>query len=328
MSSPNRAALIAKAHKVLKQHYEPVKPHPDRALLQQMLFACCLENAPFETAEKVYARLEQTFFDWNEVRVSTVTELAEVMKDLPEPSAAANNLKKILQGVFESTYSFDLDQLKKQNIGQGIKRLQSLDGVSAFVLAYTVQAAMEGHSIPLDRGALDVLGILGIASAAEVQSGNVSGLERAIPKNKGVEFGSLLHRLAADYVSTPHSPNVKKIITAINPQAVIPKRAAKPLPAPAPREGKDGKQRTDGKAKPDGKPGETKPSVKGADHKPVEPAKAEAPGMKKTKPAEKLPAKVGRPELPPPKKVEKKAEARISAKKKSPTKQLSKKKPR
>jgi hypothetical protein len=50
--------------------------------------------------------------------------------------------------------------------------------------------------------------------------------------------------------------------------------------------------------------------------------------MKKTKPAEKLPAKAARPEPPPPKKGEKKAEARISAKKKSPTKQLSKKKPR
>ena len=115
-----------------------------------MLFACCLENTQYETAEKVYARLEQTFFDWNEVRVSTVTELAEVMKDLPEPTAAANNLKKILQGVFESTYSFDLDQLKKQNIGQGIKRLQSLDGVSA------VRAGLHGAN--RDGGPFDSAG--------------------------------------------------------------------------------------------------------------------------------------------------------------------------
>ena len=78
------------------------------------------------------------------------------------------------------------------------------------MLAYTVQTAMEGHSIPLDSGALEVLGIVGIASPAEVQSGNVSGLERAIPKNKGVEFGSLLHQLAADYVHTPHSPTSRR----------------------------------------------------------------------------------------------------------------------
>jgi len=224
MAAPNRPALIAKAHKVLKQHYDVVKPDPERPLLQHMLFACALENASPAAAEKVYARLTHHFFDWNEVRVSTVTELAEVMKDLPEPAVAANNLKKILQGVFESTYSFELDQLKKQNISAGIKRLQSLDGVTPFILAYTVQVALEGHSIPLDRGSLDVLGILGIASAAEVQSGNVTGLERAIPKNKGIEFGSLLHQLGADYVAAPHSPNVKKILTSIYPQAVIPKR--------------------------------------------------------------------------------------------------------
>ena len=94
MAAPNRATLIAKTHKVLKQQYEAVKPDSDRPLLQQMLFACCLENAPYSAAEKVYARLSQNFFDWNEVRVSTVTELAEVMKELPEPSTAANNLKK------------------------------------------------------------------------------------------------------------------------------------------------------------------------------------------------------------------------------------------
>jgi len=152
MAALNRAALIAKAQKVLKHQYEPVKPDFDRPLLQQMLFACCLENAPYSAAEKVYGRLSQNFFDWNEVRVSTVTELAEVMKELPEPATAANNLKRILQGVFESTYSFDLDQLKKQNIGQGIKRLASIEGVTPFVLAYTVQTALAGHSIPLDPG--------------------------------------------------------------------------------------------------------------------------------------------------------------------------------
>jgi endonuclease-3 len=319
MAAPNRTALIAKAHKVLKQHYDVVKPDLERPLLQHMLFACALENASPAAAEKVYARLTHHFFDWNEVRVSTVTELAEVMKDLPEPAAAASNLKKILQGVFESTYSFDLEQLKKQNISAGIKRLQSLDGVTPFILAYTVQVALEGHSIPLDRGSLDVLGILGIASPAEVESGNVTGLERAIPKNKGVEFGSLLHQLGADYVASPHSPNVKKIITSINSQAVIPKRSAKQEPA-KPQERKtdarsakekaasNGDHKVGAKSKPETAPSKTPEAT---------PAKAEKPLAKPEKSPEK-----------PAKRIEQPKKSLLPVKKKPPGKQLAKRKPR
>ena len=316
MAASNRAALITKTHKVLKQHYEPVKPDGEQPLLQQMLLACCLENAPYPAAEKVYARLTHNFFDWNEIRVSTVNELAEVMKDLPEPTLAASNLKKILQGVFESTYSFDLEQLKKQNISQGIKRLHAIEGVTPFVLAYAVQTALGGHSIPLDRGALEVLGILGIASPGEVAAGQVSGLERAIPKNKGAEFGSLLHQLGADYLASPYSANVKKILTAINPQAVVPKRstkqerpaepeAAKPAKGKATKEG-------DQKLAPKAEPTEAKSIDKGA--------------AKPSQKASEKPEKRGKP-APAGKKLPAHAAA-ASAKRKSPTKQLAKKKPR
>jgi hypothetical protein len=319
MATPNRAALIAKTHKVLKQHFSAVQPDDSRPLLEQMLFACCLENAHYDAAEKVYARLKHNFFDWNEVRVSTVTELAEAVKDLPEPSTAASNLKKLLQSVFESTYSFDLEPVKKQNIGAGIKRLQQLEGATPFVVAYAVQASLAGHSIPLDRGALAILGILGIATQAELTSGNVAGLERAIAKNKGVEFGSLLHQLAADYIAAPHSPKVKKILVSIRPDATIPKRVAK------------ADESVKAKAAADGKPAE-KAQVKSAQAKP---SKTAGPQASAKKPQ---PVSDERPAAKPPK-VDKPAKkdggakrpvgrTAVSAKRKSTTKQLSKKKPR
>src|ERR1700689_1952381 len=106
MAGPNRSSLIAKLNKVLKQHYKPIPVDGDRPLLEQMLFACRLENAPYAKAQKIYEHLSSSFFDWNEVRVSTVKELAESMHELPDPAAAASNLKSVLQTVFEATYSF------------------------------------------------------------------------------------------------------------------------------------------------------------------------------------------------------------------------------
>ncbi len=236
MPNLNRTALLNKTHRVLKQHYKAVHVPGDRSLLEHMLYACCLENASYEAAEKMFEHLRKSFFDWNEVRVSTVMELSEAMHTLPDPAAAASNLKRILQGTFESTYSFDLETLKKQNIGAGIKELEKLGGASAFVVGYATHAALDGHAIPLDRGVLDVLYVVGIISQAEAESGKVSGLERAIPKSKGAEFSSLLHQMAADYVSNPFSPNVRKLLLSINPDAKdrFPKRGVKKEPPPPP----------------------------------------------------------------------------------------------
>ena len=55
------------------------------------------------------------------------------------------------------------------------------------------------------------------------------GLERTIPKNKGVEFGSLLHQLGAEVVANPFSTNLHKLLLEIAPDAKerFPKRHAK-----------------------------------------------------------------------------------------------------
>ena len=50
-------------------------------VLESLLFAACLENARPAAAELVFEKLKPSFFDWNEVRVSTVKELAESLKE-------------------------------------------------------------------------------------------------------------------------------------------------------------------------------------------------------------------------------------------------------
>ncbi len=234
MATPNRSSLLARLHKTLKKHYKPVAA-PGRALLEHLLYASCLENASYESAETAYAAVSTSFFDWNEVRVSSVKELAEAMRALPEPEVAADRLKRTLQSAFEATYSFDLESFKKQNLGQAVQRLAKFDGTTPFTIGYVTQAALGGHAIPLDRGALEVLFIVGAASEAEVKAAEVAGVERAIPKNKGVEFGSLLHQLGAELVAAPFSPAVHKTLLEITTDAKdrFPKRQTKkPVPPP------------------------------------------------------------------------------------------------
>jgi endonuclease-3 len=212
----NRTAAIAKVYKVLKKHYKPFAPPDDRTVLEHLLYGCLLENARFEAADEAFAKLKELFFDWNEIRVTTVTELAEGMTDLPDAMPAAQRVKKSLQSIFESGYSFDIEGLKKQNIGKAEKDLEKINGTTPFVRAYVTQNALGGHSIPVSRGALDVLYAAGVVTDAEADKGQAPGLERAIPKNKGVEFGSLLQQAGADLVGSPGSTKLKAALAELD----------------------------------------------------------------------------------------------------------------
>lgn len=229
MSATNRAALLTKTHKILKKHYEPVAPPADRPLLEHLLYACCLENAAYGPADDAFAKLQASYFDWNEVRVTTVAELSESLSELPDPASAATRLKRCLQGIFETHYSFDLEFLRKQNIGKSVKQIERYQGITSFVVAYATQNALGGHAIAIDKGTLDAAYVLGIASEAEAQKDKVPGVERAIPKSKGVEFASLLHQLGADFHASPFSTRVRGILLEIADDAKdrMPKRATK-----------------------------------------------------------------------------------------------------
>jgi hypothetical protein len=240
---PNRQQLVAKLQKALRAQYKPVVPNTSRPMLEQVLYACCLENAPYDVAEKALARLLKEYFDLNEVRVTTVVELAETLHDLPDPARAALALRRVLQSVFESTYAYTLENAKKHSIAHGIKTLEHLHGATPFVVSFVASTALGGHFVPLDQGALAALYLAGIVSQEEYNAGKVAGFERFLPKKSGVEFSSLLHQFGIEVSRNLHGATVKKVLQAVNPAAKdrFPKRGES-LPVPSPPPPPAGKQ--------------------------------------------------------------------------------------
>lgn len=216
MSASNRASLIGKLQTALKKHYKPAPAQPTRPLLEHVLYASLLEDSPAELADEGMAKCEQEFFDWNEVRVTTVTELAQVLSRLPDPVKAAQRMKGNLQGIFEEFYTFDLDHLKKENLGKAVNKFEKMAGMTPFVLSYTIQHGLGGHSIPIDYSAMVILLATGIASQPEAASGKVPGLERAIPKSKGIEFSGLLHQAAVDLNKNTKDKQARTMLDAVS----------------------------------------------------------------------------------------------------------------
>jgi endonuclease III len=330
MASKNRAALVNKALKVVKKHYKPAAPLKERSLLEHLVFACCAENSTFEAADKVFQSLVSDYYDWNEVRVSTVRELADVCKGLNDPNEAATRIKRVLQSVFETHYSFDLEPLKKQNIGVAVKTLEKYNGSSSFVVAWVTQQALGGHSIPTNQGLLESLRIVGVITDAEAAKGVVPGLERTVPKSKGFETGSQLHQLGIEMHRSPFGPTIRKLLLEIEPDAKdrLPKRPTKADEDAAAAKAAADSAAAAAKAAAS-KPATTKPAAaKPSTTKPAPaPESAKKPAAKKAaepaakaksekKPAKKEPAKKSKPA------------AAAVAKKPTAGKKLAKKKPR
>ena len=244
MSASNRAALIDKLVKVAKKHFQPIMPPADRVVLEHMLYACVLEDNGYDEADEAFAKLQQDFYDWNEIRVTTIKELSEVMNKLVDPTNSATRLKKTLHSAFETHYAFDLEFLKKDKLSKATERLTRYKGISPFVVGYVAQNGLSGHSIPVDAAFLDLAFYVGLINEKEHRKKSVPGLERAIPKTKGVEAFSVIHQLAAALFRSPFNNDLRKIVTEIEKSATerLPKRGRKKEVSAEPTESKPSKK--------------------------------------------------------------------------------------
>lgn len=221
-----RVEKFEQLHKSLKKHFKFNEVSVERTVLEHLLYACCLEDARSEQADEAFAKLQQSYFDWNEVRVTTTIELSDVLSSLPNPATAGHRIKRCLQSLFETRYQFDLEDMKKANLGKATEEMQAWQGMTPFVLNYTSQHALGGHAIPIDSCTVDALWAAGILTDAEAEKKSVSGAERAIPKNKGEEFASLLHQFGVEFSLNKKHPGSLAVFKDLG---VTPK--VKPTPA-------------------------------------------------------------------------------------------------
>ena len=207
----NKQQLLNQAYTLLKKKF-PV-PDPEaaekRPVLEELLYAIVREGATPEDADKGYARLLKSFTDWNEVRVSTVQEVADALRPLPQPGARAKRIVGLLQKVFEERYAFHLDDLDKKGLKQAAKQLMRYkEDVTDFAVAWVVQRSLGGHAIPLDAPTLRVLRRLAVIDEGEPESLEAlrGSIEHVIPKARGPEFTDLMavHAKALCVEGVPH----------------------------------------------------------------------------------------------------------------------------
>ena len=199
MATTSKAQFLTEVQTLLKERY-PLEPGPDKlSILEAVVYAICHEGSPRGRAAQALAAFKDGFFDWNEVRVSSLDEIQGILKDLDRPDARAFQIRRFLRQLFEKTYGFSLDVLLKKPQKEALKSLEEYEAFgSDYVEAMVTRLALAGHAIPVDAPTLRALVRLGVAEGEAELPALRGVLERAVPKNRGGEFVDLIEELAHD----------------------------------------------------------------------------------------------------------------------------------
>ncbi len=92
----------------------------------------------------------ETFVDWNDLRVSRVEEIVEILReDSVASRATAFSLVTALRAIFDEYHVLSLQPLMKIGKRPAKQALESLEGVGHFVVSYCMLTALQGHAVPL-----------------------------------------------------------------------------------------------------------------------------------------------------------------------------------
>ena len=193
----NKQQLLTFAQNALKKKFplpvaEPTEPRP---LLEELIYAICREGSTPAEADAAYARLRKAFIDWNEVRVSTVQEVGDVLRPLSGSGTRGKRIIALLQEVFEATYTFDMSEIAKKGLKDTARKLRFYKGsVNDYAVAWAMQRTLGGHAIPLDEPTLRVLRRLGVVEEADPESLESvrASIEHVIAKTRVAEFTDLM----------------------------------------------------------------------------------------------------------------------------------------
>ena len=194
----DKSQVCRKFVTALHKLYGKSVPKIELPVIETLLFAACLEDNPWAPAEAGLKKLIATFFDLNEIRVSSVNELELVLAPLNKADWKGLRIRSILRSIFESTYSYDFEKLRRQTLEQAVKTLKKMPDVTPFIRDFVLHEILGSHIVCLDESMLTAAKWLGLVPETVDLNDGSEYLKGGLKKSEVSEFCYLLRCLSTD----------------------------------------------------------------------------------------------------------------------------------
>ena len=216
------AKKVTKLFAALKKAESKPKEPEYKDPIESVVYAVVSEYTTLSTAKSAVRKIKNHFVDYNDLRVSRVEEIVDILKiDKDIAAKIADEMTKVLNSVFNRYDKVSLEGLFEVGKRQARKELQELNTFSDFILGYCFLTSLEGHAIPLTETIVEYLRQNKLVYPTAKASAIEGFLERQISSSEGYLFYYLLRAESEKNVKKP-----AKIKAAAKKKTTAKKKAA------------------------------------------------------------------------------------------------------
>jgi len=191
--SREHAQRLQRFYRALKRDHAKIEPVSHDDPVDALIYGVVSEKMTASAAEGAMKAVRRTFINWNDLRVSRVEEIVEVIgEDTSVGRDTASLLTTALRAVFDVHHTVSLLALKKLGKRPAKQAIEKLGGISRFAVNYCMLTSMQAHAIPLTERMLGYLKQYKIVDAQADEEEIEGFLTRQVSAKNAFEFYVLL----------------------------------------------------------------------------------------------------------------------------------------
>ena len=201
-NSKDYSKKIQKLHSSLSRKYPKVQKVAHDDPTDAIVYAIICSMLDDKTTESAIKRFSDYFIDLNDLRVSRIEEIVEILgADTPVTREVASTITTVLRAIFNEYHKVSLEGLKKTGKRPARHILEKMEGTNRFIVDYCMLTSLQGHAVPLTEEMIAYLKSkeLVYPDATEQEIGGF--LAKQISAKKGYEFYALLRHESETFSS-------------------------------------------------------------------------------------------------------------------------------
>lgn len=192
-NSKEYSKKIQSLFRSLKRKYPKAQEVSYENIEDALVYSVISEKMNEKKAESAIRRFGEYFVDLNDLRVSRVEEITEMLgENTPLAREIASRITRVLQNIFNDYHKISLEALKKIGKRPARQILEKIDGSSRFVVYYCMLTSLHGHAIPLTEDMIEYLRNNDLVDSNADEQQIAGFLAKQISAKNGYEFYALL----------------------------------------------------------------------------------------------------------------------------------------
>jgi len=194
-NSKDYSQKIQKLYHTLSHKYPKVEKVSYEKVIDAIVYAIVSAEMSEKTTDSIIKKFTEYFVDWNDLRVSRVEEIVEVIgKDNAVAVGIASTLTTVLNAIFNQYHQVSLEALKKIGKRPARQALEKIDGVGRFVVDFCMLTALGGHAIPLTESMIKYRKSNKLVNPGADQQQIEGFLAKQISAKNGYDFYALVRQ--------------------------------------------------------------------------------------------------------------------------------------